>query len=190
MPTPRSNTLPHRPLLRWLLGSALCVASAAWADELADVQRLHGAGQSAAALQRADQFLATNPKDPQMRFLKGVVLSDIKRDVEALAVFQKLSEDYPDLPEPYNNLAALHAAAGDYAKARATLELALRTHPGYAIAHENLGDVYAALAAQSYARALALEPGNATVPPKLKLAQALYKRPPATASGPGATQPQ
>jgi tetratricopeptide (TPR) repeat protein len=112
------------------------------------------------------------------------MLTDAKRNMEAIALFQKLSDDYPDLAEPYNNLAALYAAAGDYAKARATLEQALRMNPGYATAHENLGDVYAALAAQSYARALKLDPGNLSVPPKLAIVRELYKRPVATSADP------
>ena len=158
-----------------LLAACLGLAFAAHADELSEVQRLYYSGQQASALQRADQFLLTSPKDPQMRFMKGVMLADAKRDEQAIAVFQKLTEDYPDLAEPYNNLAALLAGAGDYAKARATLEQALRTNPAYATAHENLGDVYAALAAQSYARALKLEPNSITVPPKLALVRGLYK---------------
>ena len=177
MPMPRSNfslcTLPFRCLLIACSGAALV----ARADDLSEVQRLYYSGQAAAAMQRADQFLATRPKDPQMRFLKGVMFADAKRDTEAVALFQKLSEDYPDLAEPYNNVAVLYAAAGDYAKARASLDQALRTNPAYATAHENLGDVYAALAAQSYARALKLEPGNVTVPPKLALVRELYKHP-------------
>ena len=111
-----------------------------------------------------------------MRFLKGVMLSDSQLNTQAIVVFEKLSEDFPDLAEPYNNLAALHAAAGDFAKARATLEQALRTQPGYATAHENLGDVYAALANQSYARALQLDPKNVTVTPKLAVLRELYTR--------------
>ena len=145
------------------------------ADELGDVQRLYYSGKQAAAMQRADQFLVSTPGDPQMRFMKGVMLADQKRDLEAIALFQRLSEDFPDLAEPYNNLAALYAAGGDHAKARATLEQALRTNPTYATAHENLGDVYAALAAQSYARALKLDASNVTVPPKLALVRGLYK---------------
>jgi Flp pilus assembly protein TadD len=161
----------HRLLPIALLGIAL----AAQADDLADVQRLYYAGQPAAAMERADEFLSTHPKDAQMRFIKGVMLSDAKRDAEAITLFQKLSEDHPDLAEPYNNLAVLYAGAGDYTKARATLDQALRTNPTYATAHENLGDVHAALAAQSYARALKLDPGNITVPPKLALVRELYK---------------
>jgi tetratricopeptide (TPR) repeat protein len=177
MPMHRPNPSLHS-WLPCLLLTFCCLGGslAAQADDLSDVQRLYYSGQAAAAMQRADQFLTANPKDPQMRFMKGVMLADAKRDPEAIAQFQKLSEDYPDLAEPYNNLAALYAANGDYAKARATLEQALRTNPAYATAHENLGDIYAALAAQSYARALKLEPGNVTVPPKLELVRELYKR--------------
>ncbi len=180
--------LPLRQLLVPLLlaGCAGFAPPVRAADDLADVQRLYYAGQAAAAMQRADQLLATNPRDPQIRFMKGVMLTDAKRNVEAIALFQKLSDDFPDLAEPYNNLAALYAAGGDYAKARATLEQALRLNPGYATAHENLGDVYAALAAQSYGRALKLDPGSVTVPPKLALVRELYKRAVATTTDPTA----
>ena len=178
-------SLPSRHRLACVLAAAcLGLAAAARADDLTEVQRLYYSGQAAAAMQRADQFLATTPGDPPMRFMKGVMLTDAKRNMEAIALFQKLSDDYPDLAEPYNNLAALYAAAGDYAKARATLEQALRMNPGYATAHENLGDVYAALAAQSYARALKFDPGNTSVPPKLAIVRELYKRPIAAASDP------
>ena len=169
---PRLHFLPAG--LALLMGLTTCATTCA--DELSDVQRLHYAGQTAAAMQRADQFLAAHPKDPQMRFLKGVMLSDGKLDARAIEQFQKLTEDYPDLAEPYNNLATLYAAGGDYAKARATLEQALRTNPSYATAHENLGDVHAALASQSYARALQLDPKNVTVAPKLALVRELFKR--------------
>ena len=177
MPMLLSTASMRSLLLRTLFAAGLLCASASRADDLADVQRLYYSGQASAAMQRADLVLAKNPKDPQMRFLKGVMLADAKRDAEAIALFQQLSQDHPDLAEPYNNLAALYAAGGDYAKARATLEQALRTNPGYATAHENLGDVYAALAAQSYARALRLDPANVTVPPKLALVRGLYKPP-------------
>ncbi|HEY9238890.1 MAG TPA: tetratricopeptide repeat protein [Burkholderiaceae bacterium] len=166
-----------RALARFVLVTCLGTAFGARADELADVQRLYYSGQTAAAMQRADQFLATQPRDAQMRFLKAVMLTDAQRTMEAIALLQKLSDDFPDLAEPYNNLAALYAGQGDYAKARATLEQALRMNPGYATAHENLGDVHAALAAQSYARAAKLDPSNLTVPPKLALVRDLYKRP-------------
>jgi tetratricopeptide (TPR) repeat protein len=186
----------HRPtpplrkwLIRMLLTTWLCSAFAAQADDLADVQRLYYSGQAAVAMERADKYIAAHPTDPQMRFMKGVMLADGKRNDEAIAVFQQIIQDYPDLAEPYNNLAALYATTGDYNKARVTLDQALRTNPSYATAHENLGDVYAALAAQSYSRALKLDPQNVTVGPKLALVRELYKRPGAAdaASAPAAS---
>ena len=149
---------------------------AALADELGEVTRLHHAGQTAAALSRADRYLATQPKDAQMRFLKAVVLAETGQAAEATTLLQQLAQDYPELAEPHNNLAALHAAAGDFAKARAALEESLRINPLYATAHENLGDVYAILAGQEYARALRLEPGSATVPAKLAIVREIATR--------------
>jgi len=149
---------------------------------IADVHRLHSAGQTAAALAQADAYLATKPNDAQMRFLKGVILAETQRSGEAISIFQKLVDDYPDLAEPYNNLAALYAASGDYTRARTTLEQAVRANPSYATAHENLGDVYAALASQSYARAQKLEPVNGALESKLALVRELFKRKPAEAA--------
>ena len=175
MPMHHLNFSLRRMAAYLICAIGLVAFSASRADDLGDVQRLYYSGQAGSAMQRADQFLAAKPNDPQMRFMKGVMLADAKRDDEAITVFQKLTEDHPDLAEPYNNLAALYAAGGDYAKARATLEQALRTNPTYATAQENLGDVYAALAAQSYERALKLDSANVSVPPKLALVRGLYK---------------
>lgn len=150
-------------------------AHAALADELVTVQRLHREGQSVAALDRADRYLATQPKDAQMRFLKAVVLADTGRAGEAERLLQSITEDFPELPEPHNNLAALYAASGDFEKARTSLAETLRLNPAYAAAHENLGDVYARLAEQSYQRALRLEPSSRTLPPKLRLVRELAK---------------
>jgi len=146
---------------------------------IAEVHRLHYAGQTAAALAKADTYLASKPNDAQMRFLKGVILAETQRSSEAITLFQKLVDDYPDLAEPYNNLAALYAADGDYTRARITLEQAVRANPNFATAHENLGDVYAALASQSYARSQKLEPANAALEAKLALVRELFKRKPA-----------
>ena len=172
----------------WLLLCAVFAmpASAAIADELSEVTRLHHAGQTAAALERAERTLAAQPKDAQMRFLKSVILADVGRRAEAQAILQQLVQDYPELAEPHNNLAAIYAAAGDYGKSRAELEETIRLNPAYAPAHENLGDVHALLAAQSYARALRLEPGSASLPKKLALVRQLT----AVSSEPRTAPPQ
>src|SRR6476661_4063407 len=121
---------------------AALLANPAFADESAEVSNLVRAGEYAAALGKADSFLARHPRDAQMRFLKGVILTEQNKSAEAIAIFTKLTEDFPDLPEPYNNLAVLYASSGQYDKARVALDTAIRTNPAYATAYENLGDVH------------------------------------------------
>lgn len=145
----------------------------AMADELADVSQLLRAGQQAQALKQADAYLAKNPRDPQMRFLKGVILTEQNKSNEAIAVFTKLTEDYPALPEPYNNLAVLYAASGQYEKARVALDKAIHTNPTYATAYENLGDVHAKLASEAYDRALQLDSKNGNAKAKLTMIHTL-----------------
>lgn len=140
-----------------------------WANDYAEVNRLMRAGQWNEALSRADAYLMSRPQDPQMRFIKGVIFTETNRANDAIATFQKLTEEFPELPEPYNNLAVLYAAQNQFDKARQALEMAIRTNPSYATAHENLGDVYAKLASQSYSKALQLDNTNTVVPPKLAL---------------------
>ncbi|MFZ6688582.1 L,D-transpeptidase Cds6 family protein [Undibacterium sp. SXout11W] len=147
--------------------SLALIATPSFADEASDIGKMLRAGQTTEALQKVDSALATKPKDAQLRFLKGLILTEQNKSPEAITVFSKLTDDYPELPEPYNNLAVLYAATGQYDKARASLEMAIRTNPTYGTAHENLGDVYAKLASQAYDKALQLDSGNATA--KLKL---------------------
>lgn len=156
------------------LAAALIGSSAAFADDYGDVNQLLRQGKLAEALTKADQYLGAKPKDPQMRFLKGVIQSESGRPADAIATFTKLTEDYPELPEPYNNLAVLYAGQSQFDKARAALEMAIRTNPSYATAHENLGDVYAKLASQAYSRALQLDATNSGVQPKLALIRELF----------------
>ena len=162
------------PLTAVLCAALLLAATAApaRADEVDEVSRLVAAGQSGEAL-RADRFLAAQPNDAAMRFQKGVILSETQHPDEAIEVFTRLTQDFPDLPEPYNNLGVLLSARGEYDRARLALETALRNNPGYAVAHENLGDVLVVLASQSYARALKLDPANTGAAPKLALIRAL-----------------
>ena len=156
-----------------LLAGALW-APLAWADDYGDVNRLLKAGQPTEAMAKVDQFLAAKPRDPQMRFLKGVILAETGKANEAIGVFVKLTEEFPELPEPYNNLAVLYASQSQFDKARVALEMAIRTNPSYATAHENLGDVYAKLASQAYSKALQLDGSNVGVPPKLALIRNLF----------------
>ncbi len=145
------------------------------ADDVADVQKLLASGKNAEALQKADQFLSAKPRDPMMRFLRGISLSQAGRSAEAITAFQKLTEDFPELPEPFNNLAVLYAQQGQYDKSRTALEMAIRTNPSYATAYENLGDVYAKLASQAYSKALQIDTRSA-VAPKLAMIRDLFPK--------------
>ncbi|MCR4304766.1 MAG: hypothetical protein NUV63_11180, partial [Gallionella sp.] len=89
-------------------------------------------------------------------------------------IFSALTGDYPELPEPYNNLAVLYAGQGQYDNAKLALEMAIRTHPSYATAHENLGDIYAKMASQAYDRALQLDRSNTATQTKLAMIQDLF----------------
>ena len=177
----KSVFFSRRPLIsafpgamRMLFVIACMSAAAAHADDYADVNRLVRAGQLPEALARADQYLQGKPRDPQMRFLKGVIQTEAGKPADAIATFTKITEDYPELPEPYNNLAVLYAGQSQFDKARAALEMAIRTNPSYATAHENLGDVYAKLASQAYSKALQLDGANTGVQPKLALIRTLF----------------
>jgi len=167
------------------IGLAIGFAAPAFADNLPDVQRLIKQGQYPQAMEKVDAYLSSRPKDAQGRFLKGLIYTEMNKPADAIAVFTKLSEDYPELPEPYNNLAVLYAQQKQYDKARTALEMAIRTHPSYAIAYENLGDVYAKLASQAYDKALQLDNSNSTTQNKLALIRDLI-----TTSGKGNVKPQ
>ncbi|WP_416399998.1 tetratricopeptide repeat protein [Alicycliphilus denitrificans] len=154
-----------------LLGMPLAHA----ADDYSEITQLLRAGKAQEALVKADQRIAANPRDPQLRFLRGVAQADTGKQADAIATFTKLTEDYPELPEPYNNLAVLYANQNQLDKARAALEMAIRTNPSYATAHENLGDIYAKLAGQAYNKALQLDATQAnSLRPKLALIRELF----------------
>lgn len=167
--------------LRWITLATTLTFGLAHADDYAEVAQMVRNGKTSEAMAKADQYLSAKPRDPQMRFLKGVIQRDTGKTSEAINTFTRLTEDYPELPEPYNNLAVLYAGQNQFEKARTALEMAIRTNPSYTTAHENLGDVYAKLASQAYGKALQLDANNPAVPPKLALIRELFN--PATGKG-------
>ncbi|SES77013.1 Tetratricopeptide repeat-containing protein [Nitrosospira multiformis] len=164
----------RRASARIALVVLFAVCPVAFADENDEVAKLYQQGNLDKALEQADAYLALKPKDPQMRFHKGLILTEQQKIPDAIKVFSSLSEDYPNLPEPYNNLAVLYASQGLYEKARGALEAAIRTHPSYSIAHENLGDIYAKLASEAYGKALQLDQSNAAAQTKLAMIKDLF----------------
>ncbi len=156
-----------------IAATLFCCWQPAFADDLQDANKLLKDGQAQQAMERVNRILSTRPKDPQARFLRGLILTDQGSIREAIDVFQKLTQDYPELPEPFNNLAVIYAAQGQYDRARGALEQSIRTHPSYATAYENLGDVYAKLASQAYDKALQIDTANTGAQQKLALVREL-----------------
>jgi len=130
-------------------------------------------GDKTGALKIADEFLATHPRDAQVRFLRAVVLGDLNRQDDAATALESLTEDFPELAEPYNNLAVIRANQGQFALAERYLQLALAAEPNYITAQENLGDLYIAMAAASYEKAARLAPENGALKTKLSLTREL-----------------
>jgi len=160
---------------RLLIAATFLISSSAQADEYGDVSQLIRADKFVEAAAKADAYLVAKPRDPQMRFLKGVIQRSAGKSAEAILTFTKLTEDYPELPEPYNNLAVLYSSQGQFEKARTALEMAIRTNPSYATAHENLGDIYSRLASQAYNSALQIDANSAGVAPKLAIIKEVFK---------------
>ena len=179
-----SPSRPNRPAsTRWIATSALSLALG-WATHAAqaqsvealewqpgqslttptvistphnDVRKLLRQAKYPQALVLVNKHLATNPRDPQMRFWQGFLFEQLGQPDMALQVYLDLSREYPELAEPFNNLGVLYAAKGDYPSAKAALDNALRANPNYAAAHENMGDLLVNMARQAYARSLSID---------------------------------
>ena len=157
-----------RPLLALVLGCSLAWSAQA-ARPVDEVAQLLEQGKAEQAAKQADSHLQQNPNDVEMRFLRGVIATEQKQSAQAIKIFTQLTRDYPNMPEPYNNLAVLYAADGQERKAAEALEQAIRTNPSYSTAHENLGDLYARMASDAYSKALQLDGSRQEIRPKLAL---------------------
>lgn len=141
--------------------AASAQTSPAVADGTPQIDSSIAAQNWSAALAELDARVASHPHDAQAKFKRGTVLARLNRDDDAIRQFQELTQLYPELPEPYNNLAALYAKQGRYQDARAALETAVQANPSYGLGYENLGDLYLHLAEQSYRRAQSLGQASA-----------------------------
>ena len=153
-------------------------------------QSLLDQGKPIEALKQLDAAVAADPGNAEARFMRGIVLVQVNRADDAIKVFEQLTKDFPKLPEPYNNLAVLYAQQGNYDAAKNALLSAISTHPSYATAHENLGDIYSTLARQAYNRALELDAENEAARVKLAMLDRIVTPPPAGASQPSPASSQ
>jgi len=133
-----------------------------------DVRKLLRQAKYAQALVVVNKSLATNPRDPQMRFWQGFIFEQLGQPDMAMKIYVDLTQEFPELAEPHNNLGVLYAAKGDYPSAKASLDAALRDNPNYAAAHENMGDLLVNMARQSYERSLSVEPKQRDIAQKIE----------------------
>ena len=115
-----------------------------------EIEKRVKAKQYPEAIQRIDELLLKNPRNVQLRFVKTRIQIELKQYAAAQKTLIEITQQFPELAEPYNNLAALAANQGQWIEARDYLELALKLKPSYAIASANLGEVYMRLAAKAY----------------------------------------
>ncbi len=145
------------------------------------------------ALTELDARIASKPRDAQAKFKRGTVLVHLGRDDDAIRQFVELTQTYPELPEPYNNLAVLYAKHGRYDEARTALETAVKANPAFRLAYENLGDLYLRLADEAYKRAQGLGPTSGATAQRLADIERIVTQKPkpqaAAATGTASTTP-
>ena len=143
--------------LSWVMVSMSGVAHAQGPAVITDphqqVEQLMRQDQIEPALAKIQAHLAQRPRDPQMRFWQAVLLTRQGKREQAMQVYTELTQDFPELAEPHNNLGVLQAANNDIDLAQRSFELALRADPQHALAHENLADVLLRQAQRHYQRA-------------------------------------
>jgi tetratricopeptide (TPR) repeat protein len=167
----------YKTIISILLNVIFCFTSVFAQTSYGDIQLLINEGQYKEALKLAEGQLSRNSSDIKLQFMKGLILTRLDRYADAENVFIQLTKENPDLPEPFNNLAVVYAAQGKYTEASEALKSAINTHPTYATAHENLGDIYAKMASRAYNQALELDTSNNTAREKLSLVNELISAP-------------
>ena len=115
-----------------------------------DIEKLVKAKKYADAIDLINQQLKKTPANVQLRYVKARMLIEMRQWEVAKKTLIEITQQFPELPEPYNNLAALAANQGSWIEARDYLELALKLRPSYTVASANLGEVYIRLGAQAY----------------------------------------
>ncbi len=155
---------------------ARAVAADPVSDAIAAARAAADAGNRERALEILTAALRDNPRDARLRFTRAVQLAEAGRQELALTAFTELTQEFPELPEPHNNLATIYAGRGELDLARAQLEMALRALPSYALARENLGDLYLRLAERSYQLALQARPEDGGLRAKLALAREMIDK--------------
>lgn len=142
-------------------------------DGLIRAGRLKEALQNVEARQAVEAMRHTPGTDVQLMFLHARILAEMNRPAEAEAVYLQMTTRFPELPEPWNNLAALYVKRNELDQARRALEMAIMINPKYSIAQANLGDVQMNLALRAYQNAA--QAGVPGLAPKIKRVKELLE---------------
>ena len=118
--------------------------------------------------------------NPELLFYKGIIETNMSKHNQAIDTFRDLTERFPELPEPFNNLAVLYAEKGQYDLAKEILEQAIKTNPSYLTAHINLGDIFTKMASEAYNNALEIDKSNNIAITKLSMITQLFNYQPNT----------
>ncbi|MCV2354129.1 tetratricopeptide repeat protein [Paucibacter sp. B2R-40] len=165
-----------KPNTLFLLLALLLTLSSARAGDVEAAQRQWLAGQRPQAVATLEAALLKTPHELKLRFALGVMRMELGETAAALAIFTALTQDFPDLADPFNNLAVLHAGMGELDLAQQALEQALALQPGHAQAQENLGDILLRQAHRAYQRAQASQTApSSSLGLKLTQTQALLQ---------------
>tara|TARA_B100000787_G_C16157339_1_gene279619 strand:- start:376 stop:1287 length:912 start_codon:yes stop_codon:yes gene_type:complete len=124
--------------------------------------------------------LESNLNNPELLFYKGIIETNLGKNNQAIDTFRDLTERFPELPEPFNNLAVLYAEKGQYRLAKEILEQAIKTNPSYLTAHINLGDIFTKMASEAYNKALEIDKSNNIAITKLSMITQLFNYQPNT----------
>ena len=121
-----------------------------------------------------NKSIEDNLNNPELLFYKGIIETNIGKNNQAIDTFRNLTEKFPELPEPFNNLAVLYAEKGQFILAKEILEQAIKTNPSYLTAHINLGDIFTKMASEAYNNALEIDESNNIAITKLSMITQLF----------------
>ena len=108
--------------IRLLLVLTVSFSCLSHADDLKDIAQQASQGQQSGAMERINNHINANPNDVQALFMRGVMLAEQGKKDDAIKAFSDITQRFPALPEPYNNLAVLYADQGQFDKAKQALE--------------------------------------------------------------------
>ena len=87
-------------------------------SNLEEIKLLLKNGKYSRAEKLINKSIETTPNNPEFLFYKGIIETNIGKSNEAIDTFRNLTENFPELPEPFNNLAVLYAEKGEFKLAK------------------------------------------------------------------------